>query len=208
MSKFNFFLMIGLLSCLIISYKLAAIPINGPGFIPVHNGIFTGMQGGMLNTLADDGKNPDTGTLGAHIAYLAAFKKPAQKHYSYFKGGIDYEAGFGPSTPLQGFGLFADTGAVLFDIWRIGAGMAFNYLTKKDLAAGLLTGWTVSPYFETAIMWKPFEKSGFDFGFRLGAPVKITGDINEPYHKVNKLNQLDWKFTFSYFYFFGGKNDE
>lgn len=198
--------MIGLFTGLIITCKLAAGPASSPGFIPAHNGIFAGLQGGMLNTLSDGGKNPDTGTFGAHIAYIAAFKKPARQHYSYFKAGLDYEAAFGPATPLQGFGLFADTGAVLFDIWRIGAGVAMNYLTKKDLTAGLLTGWTINPYLETAVMWQAFAHSGFDFGFRIGAPVKITGNISEPYYKVNKLNQTDWKFTFSYFHFFGNKS--
>ena len=198
MIKFNFFLLIGLLIGLIVSYKLAAKDI--------HNGIFTGIQGGMLNTIADEGKNPDTGTFGAHLAYFGAYKKTEEaKNYSYFKGGLDYESSFGPMTALQGFGVFADTGAVLFDMWRIGAGVTFNYLTKKDLMVGLLSGFVISPYLETAIMWQAFERSGFDFGFRIGSPVKVTAQRIEPYLSANKMQQIDWKFTASYYHFFGGK---
>lgn len=192
MWKVNLFLMFFLILMTVLTAKTWSY----------HHGIFTGIQGGMLNTVADEGKNPDTGTLGAHFAYLGAYQKEHQKNYSYFKGGLDYEASFGPKTPLQGFGLFVDSGAVLFDMWRLGAGVAFNYLTKKDVTAGLMQGFVVSPYLETAIMYKPFKQSGFDFGFRLGFPVKVTGSLQEPYYQVNKLNQIDWKLTAGYFHFF------
>ena len=143
--------------------------------------------------------------MGVQASYLASFKKPQQKHYSYFKAGLDYEIGFGAGSPLLGLGVFADTGAILFDMCRIGAGIAGNYLSKKDVAAGLVQGFILEPYIETAIMWKAFENSGFDFGFRLAAPVKLTAKIVEPYYAINSMNMLDWKFSLSYFHFFSQK---
>lgn len=172
-------------------------PINS-----VEHGIFTGIQGGMLNTLADKGETPDTGTFGVSFAYFGAYQKENQKHYSYFKSGLDYDAAFGPKTPLQGLGFFVDSGAVLFNIWRIGAGISFNYLTKKDISTSLMQDFIISPYIETALMWKLFKQSGFDFGFRLGIPVKVSGTLQKPYYQVNKLQQIDWKFTAGYFHFF------
>ena len=55
MTKFNFFLIISLLVTLIITYKL------------VHkrqHGILSGIQGGMTNTLKDQGNLADTGVFG------------------------------------------------------------------------------------------------------------------------------------------------
>lgn len=162
-----------------------------------HHGFITNISGGMTNTMGDMGQTTDSGNLSFSLGYLGAYQKENQKNYSYFKAGLDYEIGFVTDNSVHGLSLFFDSGAIIYDMWRIGAGLAMkNTGNGKDFA------FILTPYLETGLMIQPFKKAGFDINFKLGAPVKLAGKLTAPYYGINKMDMLDWGVGFGYFQFF------
>lgn len=193
----KFIILFALITTSLYANEETSQPIN------IHHGIMTGLMGGMTNTLKDNGQSPDAGTFGGYINYMVSFKKtPESRFYSYLKLGVDYELGFVEKTPLQGLGISLDSGSILFNYWRIGAGVEFNYLTKKSIVEGIINGFILNPYLETSAMVPIWDNHGFDFGFRMGIPVRLAGQSIEPYYSIKTVDMIDWKVMISYFYFF------
>lgn len=166
------------------------------GLSAQHHGVAINLGGGMVNTTNDQGMNPDNGVFSASAAYLLASQKDGKKFYSLTRFGLGYES----SGSFQGVSVFVDTGTILWDIWRIGVGMQVEMVTSPESL--LKNGVIMMPYIETGLMWKVFAQSGFDFGFKLGSPIKLTSVLVEPFYHRNKMDTLSWQFSAGYFHFF------